>query len=86
MLTNLLKAAGSKTTVLSDDDEEARKLEIEQTQQMVQETQKAHNKAIAKMYELLRNLLSGDVQSHGIEFSRKMFEARGLLFVATQQV
>jgi hypothetical protein len=32
MLKNLLKAAGSKTTVLSDDDVEACKLEIEQTQ------------------------------------------------------
>jgi hypothetical protein len=46
-LKNLLKAAGSKTTVLSMDDVEARKLEIEQTQQMLQEAQKAHNKAIA---------------------------------------
>jgi hypothetical protein len=68
------------------DELESCKLEIGHTQEMLQDAQKAHNKAIAKMYELLRNLLSGDVQSHGIEFSRKMFEARGLLFVATQQV
>jgi hypothetical protein len=61
---NLLKAAGSNTTVLSDDDVEARKLEIEQTQQMLQEAQKAHNEAIAKTYELLRNLLSGDAKTH----------------------
>jgi hypothetical protein len=32
ILKNLLKASGSKTTVLSEDDEEARKLEIEPTQ------------------------------------------------------
>ncbi len=32
---------------------------------MLQETQKLHNKAIAKMYEQLRNLLSGDLQSQG---------------------
>jgi hypothetical protein len=55
-LKNLLKAAGSRTTVLLDDDVEARKLEIEHTQQMLQEAQKAHNEAITKMYELLRNL------------------------------
>ena len=38
-------------------------MEIEQTQQMLQEAQKAHDKAIAKSYEQLRNLLSGDAQS-----------------------
>jgi hypothetical protein len=37
-LTNLLKAAGSKDTVLSDVDVQARKVEIEQTQQMLQES------------------------------------------------
>jgi hypothetical protein len=47
-LKNLLKAAGSKTTILLDDDADARKLEIEQTQQMLQEAQKTHDKAIAK--------------------------------------
>jgi hypothetical protein len=30
---------------------------------MLQEAQKAHDKAIAKMYKQLRNLLSGDAQS-----------------------
>jgi hypothetical protein len=30
---------------------------------MLQEAQKAHNKAITKMYKQLRNLLSGDAQS-----------------------
>jgi hypothetical protein len=34
---DLQKAAGSKTTISSEDDVEARKLEIEQTQQMLQE-------------------------------------------------
>jgi hypothetical protein len=60
MLKNLLKAAGSKTTVLSDDDLKPHKLEIEQTQQMLHEAQKAHNKAIAKTCKLLRTLLSDD--------------------------
>jgi hypothetical protein len=39
------------------------KVEIEQTQQMLQEAQKAHNKAIAKSYKQLRNLLSSNAQS-----------------------
>jgi hypothetical protein len=41
----------------------ARKVEIEQTQQMLQEAQKAHNKAIAESYKQLRNLLSSNAQS-----------------------
>ena len=44
-------------------DVQARKVEIEQTQQMPQEAQEAHDKAITKTYEQLRNLLSGDAQS-----------------------
>jgi hypothetical protein len=39
------------------------KVEIEQMSQMLQEAQKAHDKAIAELYEQLRNLLSGDAQS-----------------------
>jgi hypothetical protein len=62
-LKNLQKAAGSKTTVSPKDDMEDCKLEIEQTQQMLKEAQKFCNKAIAKTYELLKNLLFGDVQS-----------------------
>jgi hypothetical protein len=62
-LKNLLTAARSKTTILSDDDVEARKLGIEQTQEMLQEAQKAHDKAIAKTFVLLRNLLSSDTQT-----------------------
>ncbi len=38
------------------------KVEIEQTQQMLQEAQKAHNKANAETYKQLRNLLSGNAQ------------------------
>jgi hypothetical protein len=71
-LKNLLKTAESKTTVLFDDDMEARKLEIEQTQQILKEAQKAHNRAIAKTYELLRNLLSGDLQSQWDRICREM--------------
>jgi hypothetical protein len=41
---------------------------------MLQEAQKAHNKAIAKSYEQLRNLLSGDVQSQWDRVSHKMHE------------
>ncbi len=41
----------------------ARKVEIEQTSQMLQETQQAHDKANAKSYKQLRKLLSGDAQS-----------------------
>jgi hypothetical protein len=38
----------------------ARKTEIEQTHQMLQAAQKAHDKAITKLYEQLSNLLSGN--------------------------
>jgi hypothetical protein len=49
-------------------------VEIEQTQQMLQEAQKAHNKAIAKMYEQLRNLLYSDAQSKWERVCREMHE------------
>ncbi len=52
----------------------AHKVEIEQMSQMLQEAQKAHNKAIAKTYEQLRNLLSGDAQSQWDHICRKMHE------------
>ncbi len=39
------------------------KEEIEQTHQMLQEAQKVHNKAIAKSYKQLRNLLPSNAQS-----------------------
>ncbi len=39
---------------------------------MLKEAQKADNEAVAKMYKLLRNLLSGDPQSQWDWFCRKM--------------
>ncbi len=62
-LKNLQEAAKSRDTISTSVDVTACKVEIEQTQQMLQEAQKAHNKAIAKLYEQLRNLLSGNTQS-----------------------
>jgi hypothetical protein len=62
-LKNLLETADSQDTILANVDVHARKVEIEQIQQMLQEAQKAHNKAIAETYEQLRNLLSGNAQS-----------------------
>ncbi len=62
-LKNLLEAAGSWDTVLMDVDVQACRVEIEQTQQMLQKSQKAHDKAVAKMYKQLRNLLSNNLQS-----------------------
>jgi hypothetical protein len=62
-LKNLQEAAESRDTVSATVDVMARKVEIEQIQQMLQEAQKAHNKAITKSYEQLRNLLSGNAHS-----------------------
>jgi hypothetical protein len=50
------------------------KVEIEQTQQMLQEAQKAYNKAIAERYKQLRNLLSGDAQSQWDRVCHEMHE------------
>ena len=50
------------------------KVEIEQTQQMVQESQKAHDKAIAETFKQLRNLLSSDAQSQWDCACREMHE------------
>jgi hypothetical protein len=74
MLKNLLKAAGSRDTVLIDVDIQACKVEIEQTQQMLQDFQKAHDEAIAKVYKQLRNLLSGNLQSQWDCICCKMHE------------
>ncbi len=62
-LKNLQEAAESWDTVSTSVDVMACKVEIEQTSQMLQESQKAHDKAIAKSYEQLRNLLSSNAQS-----------------------
>jgi hypothetical protein len=59
-LKNLQKTAKSRDTVLTSVDIMACKVEIEQTNQMLHEAQKAHNKAIAESYEQLRNLLSSN--------------------------
>jgi hypothetical protein len=74
VLKNLQEATGSRDTVSTSVDVMARKVEIEQTQQMLQEAQKAHNKAIAETYEQLRNLLSSDVQSQWDCVCREMHE------------
>jgi hypothetical protein len=72
MFKDLLKGAGSKETVSSNDDVEAHKLEIKETQKMLQEVQMQHNKAISKTQKLLRNLLSSDPQSQWDRICRKM--------------
>jgi hypothetical protein len=70
----LQKAAESQDTVSTSVDVTALKVEIEQTNQMLQEAQKAHAKAIAESYEQLRNLLSGDAQSQWDRVCHEMHE------------
>jgi hypothetical protein len=48
VLKNLLKAVGSQDTVSTNVDVMARKVEIDQTQQMLQDLQNAHNKAMLR--------------------------------------
>ncbi len=62
----------------------ARKVEIEQTHQMLQEAQKAHNKAIAESYKQLRNLLSGNAQSQWDRVCRKIHKRESLAAVNGQ--
>ena len=69
---NLLEAMDSQDTLSTNVDVQARKVEIEQTQQMLQEAQKAHDKAIAERYKQLRNLLSGDAEFQWDHVCRKM--------------
>ncbi len=73
-LKNLQEAAESRDTISITVDVRARKVEIEQTQQMLQEAQKAHNKAIAEPYKQLRNLLFGNAQSQWDPVCREMHE------------
>ncbi len=73
-LKNLQEAAGSQETVSTNVDVTACTVEIEQTQQMIQESQKAHNKAITETYKQLRNLLSSDAQSQWDCVCRDMHE------------
>ncbi len=56
-LINLQEATESRDTVLTPVDITALKVEIEQTNQMLQEARKADAKAIAELYKQLRNLL-----------------------------
>jgi hypothetical protein len=60
-LENLQKPNGPKGTS-SKEDQEACKLELGQTQDMLKEARKAHDKVVAKAYKVLSNLLSGDLQ------------------------
>ncbi len=62
-LKNLQEAAGSQDTVSTSVDVTAQKVEIEQTQQMLQGAQKAHDKALTESYKQVRHLLSGNAQS-----------------------
>jgi hypothetical protein len=48
VLKNLQEAAESRDTILTTVEVTARKVKIDQTHQMLQEAQKAHNKAIAE--------------------------------------
>ncbi len=63
MLKNILETIGSRDTVSMTVDVTASKVEIEQTQQLLQDFQKAYGKAMAKVYEQLQNFLSGDLQA-----------------------
>jgi hypothetical protein len=63
MLKNLREATGSQDTVSTTVDLTARKVEIEQTQQLLQDFQKANGEAITKVYEQLQNHLSGNPQA-----------------------
>jgi hypothetical protein len=71
-LKNLQEATESRDTVSTSVDVTAHKVENEQTSQMLQEAQKAHDKTIAESYEQLRNLLSGNAQSQWDCVCRKM--------------
>jgi hypothetical protein len=73
-LKNLQEALESQDTVSMSIDVTACKVEIEQTSSMLQEAQKAHDKAITESYEQLRNLLSGDGQSQWDCVCREMHE------------
>jgi hypothetical protein len=73
-LKSLQEAAESQDTISLSVDVTTCKVEIEQTHQMLQEAQKALNKAIAKSYKQLRNLLSGNAQSQWDHICHKMHE------------
>jgi hypothetical protein len=70
ILENLQKTVGTKGATPKNE-MESQKLEIGQTQEMLQDAQKVHNEAIAKT---LRNLLSSDAKSQWDCICRKMHE------------
>ncbi len=70
-LENLQKPNGPKGAS-SKEDQKACKLELSQTQEMLKEARKAHNKAVAKMFDFPRSLLSSDRQSQWDRICRKM--------------
>ncbi len=72
VLKNLQEASEPQVTSV---DIAAHKVEIEQTSQMLQEAQQAHDKAIAESCKQLRNLLSGDAQSQWDCVCREMHES-----------
>jgi hypothetical protein len=72
-LENLQKSTGPKGAT-SKHDQESCNVEITHTQEMLQEAQKAHDKAVAKTYKLLRNLLSSDPQSQWDRVCQEMHE------------
>ncbi len=82
-LENLQKLTGPKGAT-SKEDQESSKLEILQTQEMLQEAHKAHNKAVAKTYKLLTKLLSGDPQSQWDQVCCKMHKRDSLAEVNGQ--
>ncbi len=61
-LGELEKSIGPKG-LSSKEDQEARRVELKQIQEMLEAAKKEHNEAAAKTYELLRNLLSGNPQT-----------------------
>ncbi len=61
-LDNLQKSIGPKD-LSSKEDQEACKVDLSPTQEMLEETCKACNKAVAKTYKLLWNLLPGNPQT-----------------------
>jgi hypothetical protein len=73
-LKNLQKSSGP-TGSRSKDKKEARKLELIQAKEMLQEAQKTHNEATAKTYKLVRNILSGDTQSQCDHICWEMHES-----------
>ncbi len=72
MLKNLLEASGSQDTVSTTVDVTARKVEIEPTQQLLQDFQKAHEKVITNVYKQLQNLLSCNPQAQWDRVCREM--------------